>query len=133
MILPDSVLWIDFMRAKTPAAVKQIIAPYLASRNTVLCEPVRFEVMRGERKADRLKADNLLKTVPIIRTPVLLWQNAEKYGQMCLDTGLIVPPLDLLIAATAVEHYAEIVTFDKHFAAMQQVIPKLKARVLARP
>ena len=133
MMLPDSVLWIDFMRAKTPAHVKQFIAPYLASRNTVVCEPIRFEVMRGERKADRQKADNLLQTVPLLRTPPQLWQNAESYGQMCLDAGVIVPPLDLLIAAMAVSHSAEVVTFDKHFEAMKQVIPKLKARVLVRP
>lgn len=133
MILPDSVLWIDFMRAKTPQPIKQLIGPYLASRNAMLCEPIRFEVMRGERKADRLKADTLLMAVPMLRTPPQMWQTAEQYGQTCLDNGLIVPPLDHLIAAVAVSYGAEVITFDKHFEAMTKIIPKLKARVLMRP
>ncbi len=133
MILADSVLWIDFMRAKTPQPIKQLIAPYLASRNAMLCEPVRFEVMRGERKADRQKADTLLSSVPMLRTPALMWQTAEQYGQTCLDGGLIVPPLDLLIAAVAVAYGAEVITFDKHFEFMSKIIPKLKVRVLIRP
>ena len=133
MILPDSVLWIDFMRKKTPHNIRLAIAPYLASRKTMLCEPVRFEVMRGERKPDRQKAEGLLTTVPMLRTPVLMWQNAELYGQICLDSGLIVPPVDLLIASVAVTYNAEVITFDGHFEAMAKIIPKLKARVLVRP
>jgi predicted nucleic acid-binding protein len=111
-MLPDSAFWIDFTRQKTSKVVKQQIAPYLASRMTVLCEPVRFEVLRGERKNDRVKTEALLANVPLLRTPPALWQNAERYGQLCQDSGLTVPPLDLLIAAVSIHHGAEIVTFD---------------------
>lgn len=132
MMLPDSALWIDFTRAKTAQAVKQQIAPYLASRHTVLCEPVRFEVLRGERKTDRLKTEALLNTVPMVPTPEGLWQDAERFGQLCQDAGLTVPPLDLLIAAVAVRHRAEVVTFDEHFALMTMVLTTLRVRKLTR-
>jgi len=132
MMLPDSSLWIDFTRAKTPQAVKQQIAPFLASRRSMLCEPVRFEVLRGERKADRITTEALLSTVPLVRTPASLWQDAGRNGQLCQDAGLTVPPLDLLIAAVAVHHGAEIVTFDEHFEQMAVVLPKLKVRWIKR-
>ena len=91
MMLPDSAFWIDFTRAKTPQVVKQQIAPFLASRRAALCEPVRFEVLRGERKADRLKTGALLSTVPLVQTPASLWRDAERNGQLCQDAGLTVP------------------------------------------
>ena len=132
MILPDSVLWIDFTRAKTPVTVKQQIAPFLASRRTVLCEPVRFEVLRGERKADRLKTEALLATLPMLPTPASLWLDAADCGQRCLDSGITVPPLDLLISATAIFHQVEVVTFDAHFELMAKVLTGLKVRRLIR-
>jgi len=133
MMLPDSALWVDFTRAKTPLAVKQAVAPYLGSRNTFICEPIRFEVLRGERKADRLKTDTLLSVVPMLPTPASLWKDATRFGQICQDAGVTVPPLDLIIAAVAVAHGAEVVTFDSHFEAMLKVIPKLKVLRLKRP
>lgn len=131
-ILPDSAFWIDFTRAQTPLAVKQQIAPFLASRNCALCEPVRFEVLRGERKADRLKTEALLATVPVVPSPITLWRDAERNGQLCLDGGLTLPPLDLIIAAVAIHVRAEVVTFDQHFEQMAKLIPGLKIRRIQR-
>jgi predicted nucleic acid-binding protein len=133
MMLLDSSLWIDFTRSKSPLELKLVIAPYIASREATLCEPVKFEVLRGERKADRIKTAALLENVPLLSTPVNLWSDASHYGQLCQDSGLTVPPLDLLIAAVAVTHGAEVVTFDTHFKAMAGIIQRLKVRILDHP
>jgi predicted nucleic acid-binding protein len=132
MILPDSVLWIDFTRAKTPRAVRQQIMPYLYAEDTVLCDPVRFEVLRGERKMDRKKTEAIFETVPLLPTPQSFWVDSIRHGQLLLDAGVNVPPLDVMIATIALYHRAEVVTFDSHFQAMQAVMSKLKVRVLTR-
>jgi len=132
MILPDSVLWIDFSRIKTPVVVKQQIAPYLRAADTVLCDPVRFEVLRCERRTDRARTEAIFATVPLLPTPANFWQESIKLGQLCMDGGITVPPLDVMIATVAIHHKAEVVTFDTHFELIQKVMPKLQVRLLKR-
>ena len=42
-LLLDTSLWIDFTRARSPAPLKQFIAPYVLDPEAHLAEPVRFE------------------------------------------------------------------------------------------
>jgi predicted nucleic acid-binding protein len=48
-LLLDTSLWIDFTRSRSPAPLKQFIAPYLLDPEAHLAEPVRFELLRSAR------------------------------------------------------------------------------------
>jgi hypothetical protein len=41
-LLLDTSLWIDVTRARSPAALKQFIAPFVLDPAAPLAEPVRF-------------------------------------------------------------------------------------------
>ncbi|MFZ4804659.1 MAG: hypothetical protein ACOYLI_08360 [Synechococcus lacustris] len=42
-LLLDTSLWIDFTRARSPAHLKQFIAPFVLDPKAHLAEPVRFD------------------------------------------------------------------------------------------
>ncbi len=50
--------------------------------------------------------------MPLLPTPALLWRDATRLGQDCRDQGYTAGSLDLVIAAWAIHHDAELVTFD---------------------
>jgi predicted nucleic acid-binding protein len=95
ILLIDTSLWIAFTRSRNPARLKQFIAPYV------------------------LEAQ--FNTLPCLGTPTDLWQRAIVLGQACREIGRTVPSLDLLVAAVALPHNAELVSFDADFEAIASV------------
>ena len=62
-LLLDTSLWIDVTRARSPAALKQCIAPYVLDSAAHLAEPVRFDntsrsLAAGHRAWPSLPLDN---------------------------------------------------------------------------
>ena len=130
--LIDTSLWIDFTRARSPQALKRFIAPFILARGAHTAEPVIFEVMR-HASAEEVRPLNLqFETIPTLASPPELWTRATEMGQMCRRKNLTVGSLDLLVAAVAVHHSAELVTFDHDFAAIASV-SSLRLKLLSRP
>jgi predicted nucleic acid-binding protein len=102
--LIESSLWVDFTRKKSPVALKRLIEPWILDPSVALCEPVIFEILR----------------------------HASELGQKCRDQGYNAGSLDLVIAAIALHHNAEIITFDADFAAISKAAP-LRVQLLFRP
>lgn len=130
--LIDSSLWIDFTRARSPRALKEFIAPHILSPDAVLSEPVAFEVLRHAADEEIRAVQAQFDTMPMVQTPKDLWSVATKLGQSCRRKGINAGSIDLLIAAVALHHSAELVTFDGDF----QRIGKLcgfQVNLLQRP
>ena len=64
----------------------------------MLCEPVRFEILRSAFRRERKYIEETFATVSLISSPTNLWEKSILLGQKCLDSGAKVPPIDLLIA-----------------------------------
>ena len=64
-------------------------------------------------------------------TPAHLWRNATRLGQKCRDLGVNVGSLDLIIATCALDHDAEIITFDADYQAIALASP-LRVVLLSR-
>ena len=71
-------------------------------------------------------------TLPLLPTPSSLWKDAAKLGQDCRKHGTTPGWPDLLIAALAIHHNAEIVTFDAGFVDIAPAAP-LRVELLSRP
>jgi hypothetical protein len=131
-LLVDTSLWIDFTRTRSPLTLKQFIAPCVLDPTAHLAEPVRFEVLRAatgqEARQLQAKFDNL----PVLATPEDLWQRAIDLGQACRQIGRTVLSLDLLVAAVALHHNADLVCFDADFDAIASV-SALRLNRLNRP
>jgi hypothetical protein len=131
-LLLDTSLWIDFTRTRSPVALKQCIAPYVLYPAAHLAEPVRFEVLRTARPEEARLLEAQFDTLPMLPTPADLWQQAINFGQACRQIGRTVLSLDLLIAAIAVHHNAELVSFDADFEVIASV-SALRLNRLTRP
>ena len=130
--LLDTSLWIDFTRARSPLPLKQFIAPFVLDPDCHLAEPVRFELLRSARPQDARLLEAQFATLPCLATPADLWQRAITLGQACRQVGRSVLSLDLLVAAVALHHNAELVSFDTDFEAIAAV-SELRLKRLDRP
>src|SRR5260370_13583241 len=113
--LIDTSLWIDFIRTRSPRALKQFIAPYVLHPDACLAEPVAFEILRHATAAEARQLTQQFQTLPTLGTPPDLWTQAALLGQACRRKGITARSLDLLIAAVALHHDAQVPTFDAHF------------------
>jgi predicted nucleic acid-binding protein len=129
--LIDSSLWVDYFRARTPRQVKAQVVSYVDDREAVLCEPVRFEILRAALPSERRQIEETFATLPLASTPPDLWRQSELLGQQCLAAGTQPLAMDLLIAQICLAHEFEIVTFDKDFGNIAKVC-RLKVRLLNR-
>ncbi|MGB5134893.1 MAG: PIN domain-containing protein [Prochlorococcaceae cyanobacterium] len=131
-LLLDTSLWIDFTRARSPAPLKQFIAPYVLDPEAHLAEPVCFELLRSARPEEAKILEAQFATLPLLPTPADLWQQAIALGQACRKMGRTVLSLDLLVAAVALHHNAVLVSFDAGFEAIASV-SELRLQRLQRP
>ena len=131
-LLLDTSLWIDFTWARSPAPLKQLIAPFVLDPGALLAEPVRFELLRSARPDETRQLEAQFATLPTLPTPADLWQRAIDLGQACRQIGRTVLSLDLLVAAVALHHDALLVSFDTDFEAISAVSERRLQR-LERP
>lgn len=129
----DTCVWIDHLRPGTPERTRALADGVINDPDTLLCEPVRFELLAGVAKRQRSALIGFLETVPLIETPRTLWTDAAKMAAALLDAGVRVPPMDILVATICVRHGGvTLVTFDAHFAEVAKR-SDLSVRVLTRP
>ncbi len=127
----ETSIWVDYFRPKTPDAVRKEIHVWVQRPDLALCEPIICELFRTARPEQRRLMRQHLNTIPVLPTPLSLWTDATRLGQTCEEAGVRVGALDLLIATVCIHHDAELITFDKQFAAMAKV-SKLRAQILTR-
>jgi predicted nucleic acid-binding protein len=130
--LIDTNLWIDFTRARSPRTLKRFIAPFILHPDACLAEPVAFEILRHATAAEARQLEAQFQTLPMLATPPSLWTEAAKLGQTCRQKNITVNSLDLLIAVIALNHGAEVITFDGDFQKIASV-SKLQVKLLQRP
>ena len=131
-LLLDTSLWIDFTRTRSPAPLKQFIAPFVLDPEAHLAEPVRFEMLRSARPDETRQLIAQFDTLPTLSTPADLWRRAIDLGQACRQIGQTVLSLDLLVAAVALHHNALLVSFDADFETIASV-SELRLQRLKRP
>lgn len=130
-LLIETTLWVDYTRAHSPRKVKELVAPYILDTDSFLAEPVVFEMYRAATASERVELAKLFELIPVLKTPEDIWMRAAELGQACRDGKYDAGALDLLIAAVALEHDAEVVTFDQGFLKMAKV-SELRVRILTK-
>lgn len=128
----DTCIWIDSFRRKTPVPVREAANGVIRRDHILLCEPVRFEILRNAPRGERAGLNRRLATVPMLSTPASLWRDATALGQKCCDAGFTAGAYDLLIACLCAHHRRELVTFDSHFQTLSS-IGGFEIEVIARP
>ena len=130
--LIETTLWIDFTRARSPRALKDFIAGYIIDSAACVAEPIAFEVLRYATTEEQQLFEEQLRTMVSLPSPTTFWSDAAMLGRRCRENGLTPGSLDLLIAAVAIHHDAELLTFDSDFEQIARV-STLRVSHLHRP
>ncbi len=130
--LIDTSLWIDFTRARSPASLKQFIAPYILHPDAHLTDPIIFEVLKHATPQESRQLSRQFQTFPVLAAPPDLWSVAASLGQQCRQQGFTIGSLDLLIATVALHHGATLTTFDDDFQRIS-TLSNLQVKLLQRP
>jgi len=125
LLLPDSNFYINCARRHTDPFVE--LAAHADEWDFVTCGMVVTEVCRGRSDPYVLKKFRERFAIMIyLPTTNAIWERTAQLAWALDRQGIVLPAQDVLIAVTALENDAAVLTFDEHF----QKIPGL--RVLDR-
>jgi predicted nucleic acid-binding protein len=129
--LIDTSLWVDFTRARSPRSLKRFIARYILDPDAHIADPIVFEVLRHASAIEASYLSQQFQTLPFLPTPSSIWTDAISLGQSCRNRNITVNSMDLLIASVALNHGAELITFDADFQKIATA-SNLRVKLLQR-
>ena len=122
MILADTTVVVDYLRAPTPRLVKII-----QSRQAAICGVTLAEIYAGARsQADFRKYDSALSVFGVVPIRKKNWAELGRNLSALGAKAITVPFPDALIATVAIDNDLELWTHDRHFEDMQRVLTALK-------
>jgi len=126
MILIDSSAWVEFERA-TDSRTDRRLRELLGTDEAIACsEPIMMEVLAGARDdGHRRRLRRVLKSFDWIETDAQAdFEAAARVYTVCRRAGVTPRGLiDCLIAAIAIRSGAAVLTADRDFAAIADVMP----------
>ena len=129
MVLVDSSVWIDLLRAHlTPSTT--VLRKLLEGHDAALTPVVYQEILQGAASVERfvtLRA--YFSTLPFLLPvhPVSTYEKAAELYVRCRSRGYTPrSPHDCLVARIAIEHHARLLHDDRDFETLASVEPKLK-------
>lgn len=116
MILIDSSSWIHFLRPNGDPVVRSRVEAALTSGEACWCPLVRLELWNGAA-GDREKKilRDFEAVLPELAVDEDVWDGAYELARRARSAGVSVPATDILIAACARRHGAELETADSDF------------------
>jgi len=115
MVVVDSSVWIEALRAKGRLDVKLGVEGLLEVYEAQVCAPVRLEVLGGARQEDRRALSLHFSVLPYRACLPQDWEDAVALAWKLRSNGLTVPWLDVLIAAIALRDKTRVYSVDGHF------------------
>ncbi len=115
-VLIDTSAWIEAMRRHGDEVLRHRVQATLREGRARFCDLVRLELWAGiGGGAEQRWLTELEQTVETLPTTPQVWQEARRLASLARRNGLTLPPTDLIIAACARLHEAEILHRDHHF------------------
>jgi len=120
--LVDTSVWIDFFRGDRRAVDR--LDPLLAAGEAALCGPVLAEVLSGAPSyAEWKRLERLLGALDWLPLPLDVWRRAADARFALARRGTQAALVDLLVALAAVEADAALLTRDRDFERIAEVLP----------
>lgn len=116
MTLIDTSSLIHLLRKKGDPLIKERVSFLIASDLAATCPMVVTELLMGaSTKEDKNDVTALCSLLHHLEIDSMVWQVAYKLASLCRNKGTPVPGSDLLIAACAFSHNANVDSADQHF------------------
>jgi predicted nucleic acid-binding protein len=126
MIVVDTSVWVQALRTRD-SPERQEMDRLLAREEIAMVGPVLTEVLGGARSDQEFEALRpRLMALPHFPETRLTWLRVGEVSFQLRRVGSLVPLIDIVIAALAIEHDCSVYTLDQHFqripgVAMHQV------------
>jgi predicted nucleic acid-binding protein len=121
-VLVDTSGWIAFFRGDRDAVNR--IDPLLRSGEAALSGPVYAELLSGARTRSAFEVlRSLLGSLEWLEEPAVAWDRVAEARFALARQGVQASLVDLLIAVTAAEAGAALLTRDRDFGRIARVLP----------
>ncbi|HEV7487644.1 MAG TPA: PIN domain-containing protein [Thermoanaerobaculia bacterium] len=120
MIFVDTSVWIEALRSVESTAAQHLTV-LLDSGDVALAAPVRIEVLSGASNRDNPRLRRVLSALPVFFPREQTWARIEDWLDLARTAGERFGFADLLIAAIAADHDAEVWSLDSDFDRMNSV------------
>lgn len=116
MLLVDTSSWIHFLRPDGDPRVHARVEAALESGEACLCPIVQLELWNGARGAhERHVLREFARVVPELAIDGEVWRKAYELATQARARGVTAPATDVLIAACALHHGADLESADSDF------------------
>jgi predicted nucleic acid-binding protein len=119
LLLIDTSSWIHLLRPKGDPAVRARVERALQAGEACWCPMVRLELWNGaggDREKKVLR--DFEKLLPELQINTDVWHAAHELARRARAAGVLVPATDLLIAACAKHHGADLEHSDSDFTQL---------------
>lgn len=114
LVLPDSSFYITATRAGRDPLVE--LGAKVDEYEIATCGMVQIEVMRGRSDPNVLRRfRNTFAVMIYVATTHATWERATQLAWSLDRQGIVIPTSDLIIAASALQVEAALLTYDAHF------------------
>jgi predicted nucleic acid-binding protein len=122
-VLIDSSAWIEVLRNRAAEGLSRKVATALAGGTAAMTEPVWLELWQGVRGRKELARLQSLRAIcRWLPFDAACWERAHAIARACSLKGASVPFGDVLVAACARHHQAQLLEHDHHFRLIQQAM-----------
>ncbi|MCY3547627.1 MAG: PIN domain-containing protein [Gemmatimonadetes bacterium] len=116
MLLVDTSSWIHFLRPDGDPGVHARVETALESGDACWCPLVQLELWNGARGAhERSVLREFARVLPELAISSEVWTKASELATQARARGVTAPATDVLIAACALHHGADLETADSDF------------------
>ena len=126
-VLVDTSVWSLALRKDGPAdhpAVKKLQSFLLDTQNIVLIGIILQEILQGfKHEGTFTKVTSYLDAFPLLSLNRSDFVAAAKLRRQAASQGLILSTPDCQIAAAAIQHHCTLLTTDKDFSNLAQLVP----------
>jgi predicted nucleic acid-binding protein len=122
LLLIDTSSWIHLLRPNGDPAVRTRVERALQGGEACWCPIVRLELWNGaggEREKKALK--DFERLLPELAIDDDVWRGAYEFARKARSAGVSIPATDLLIAACARRHDAELEHSDSDFTQLAKL------------
>ena len=126
-VLVDTSVWSLSLRKDSPAnhpAVKKLQSLLVDTQNIVLIGIILQEILQGfKHEGTFSKVKTYLDAFPLLTVSRTDYVAAANLRRQAAAEGLTLSTPDCQIAAVAIQHHCHLLTTDKDFSNLAQVVP----------